>query len=265
MPVLESQDMSNSDNYLELETEAGDTIKVLRQSHPRARRLRLTVTSGGARVSYPEGTHPAQVFAFLRKHANWLERKLDELQLDQAGPPSLRAGVPTLIPLRGETTRLLWRDGPYPRVELDGERLILSVPKPHNKRALIAARSLMHSYLQQQIRRDTSRYLARYSDELGAAPSGVRIKPLKSLWGSLDSRDRITLDLALALAPLEALKYVVVHEMCHLRFRDHSPRFWGLVGSLYPEWRDQRDWLKSRGHALKAELARLIEPWADPV
>jgi predicted metal-dependent hydrolase len=247
-------------HYLELSTPTGDTIKVLRQAHPRARRLRLTVTSGGARVSYPEGTHPAQVFAFLRKHANWLERKLDELQLDQDGPPALRAGVPTLIPLRGETTRLSWRDGAYPRVELDGERLILTVPKPHNQRALGAARSLLHSYLQAQIRRDVSRVLARHIDELGRAPSGVRIKPLKSLWGSLDTRDKITLDLALALAPPDALKYVVIHELCHLRVRDHSPRFWSLVGSLYPEWRDQRDWLKTRGHALKAELARLVGP-----
>jgi hypothetical protein len=245
-------------HYLELSTPTGDTIKVLRQAHPRARRLRLTVTSGGARVSYPEGTHPAQVFAFLRKHANWLERKLDELQLDQDGPPALRAGVPTLIPLRGETTRLAWRDGAYPRVELDGERLILTVPKPHNQRALGAARSLLHSFLHAQIRRDVSRILARQIEELGRAPSGVRIKSLKSLWGSLDSRDKITLDLALALAPPDALKYVVIHELCHLRVRDHSPRFWNLVGSLYPEWRDQRDWLKTRGHALKAELARLV-------
>jgi len=251
---------SGASDYLELSTPTGDTIKVMRHAHPRARRLRLTVTSGGARVSYPEGTHPAQVFAFLRKHANWLERKLDELQLDQAGPPPLRAGVPTLIPLRGETTRLSWRDGAYPQVELAGERLILSVPKPHNQRALVAARSLLHSFLQAQIRRDVSRILARHIDGLGRAPSGVRIKPLKSLWGSLDSRDRITLDLALALAPPDALKYVVVHELCHLRVRDHSPRFWNQVGLLYPEWRDQRDWLKTRGHALKAELARLIGP-----
>lgn len=254
---------SAGNNYLELSTPTGDTIKVLRHAHPRARRLRLTVTSGGARVSYPEGTHPAQVFAFLRKHANWLERKLDELQLDQDGPPPLRPGTPTLIPLRGETTRLLWRDGVLPQVELDGERLILMLPKPHNRRALGAARSLLHSFLHAQIRRDVSRCLARHTDELGLAPSGVRIKPLKSLWGSLDTRDCITLDLALALAPPEALKYVVVHELCHLRFRDHSPRFWNLVGSLYPEWRTQRDWLKTRGHALKAELARLVDPGRD--
>ena len=245
-------------NYLELATPDGDTIKVLRRSHPRARRLRLTVTSGGAQVSYPQGTHPAQVFAFLRKHANWLERKLDELMPDQAGPPPLKPGVPTLLPLRGETTRLQWRDGAYPQIQLDGERLILSLPKPHNKRTLPAARSLLHAYLQAQIRRDVSRYLARYTGELGCGPNGVRVKSLKSLWGSLDTRDWVTLDLALALAPLDALRYVVVHELCHLRIRDHSPRFWALVGSLYPDWQTQRAWLKTSGYALKAELARLI-------
>jgi hypothetical protein len=246
-------------NFLELATPDGETIKVRRSAHPRARRLRLTVTSGGARVSYPQGTHPAQVFAFLRQHASWLERKLDELKLGECGPPKLKPGVPTLIPLRGETTRLQWRDGAYPHVELIDDRLVLTLPKPHNKQSLAAARSLLHSYLQAQIRRDVSRYLARYTAELGRGPHGVRVKPLKSLWGSLDTRDWVTLDLALALAPLDALRYVVVHELCHLRIRDHSPRFWALVESLYPDWRAQRDWLKMNGHALKTELARLIQ------
>jgi predicted metal-dependent hydrolase len=49
-----------------------------------------------------------------------------------------------------------------------------------------------------------------------------------------------------------------VHELCHLRIRDHSPRFWALVGSIYPDWKTQREWLKASGHALKAELSRLI-------
>jgi predicted metal-dependent hydrolase len=251
--------VADNNHYLELATPDGDTIKVLRRAHPRARRLRLTVTSGGAQVSYPQGTHPAQVFAFLRKHANWLERKLDELQDNASRPPPLRPGAPTVLPLRGETTRLQWRDGAYPHIELLNERLVLSLPKPHNQRSLLVARGLLHSYLQSLIRRDVSRLLARYTAQLGCAPSAIRVKPLKSLWGSLDSRDRVTLDLALALAPPEALRYVVVHELCHLRVRNHSPRFWDLVGELDPDWRTQRDWLKVRGQALKAELARLIQ------
>ncbi|MDE2278720.1 MAG: DUF45 domain-containing protein, partial [Xanthomonadaceae bacterium] len=66
-------------DWLELATAGGNTIRVLKAAHPRARRLRLTVTPKGARVTYPDGTHPAQVSAFLRHHADWLEQKLDEL------------------------------------------------------------------------------------------------------------------------------------------------------------------------------------------
>lgn len=249
--------LDTESSYLELPTPAGDTIKVLRKSHPRSRRLRLTVTSGGARVTYPEGTHPAQIVAFLRKHGEWLERKLDELNLG-AQPPPLKPGAATVIPLRGETTRLSWRDGPYPHIEQIEDRLILTLPRPH-RRALEAAQGLLRTYLEAQVRRDVSRWLARYCPQLGLAPTSVRVRSLKSLWGSLDTRDRVTLDLALALAPPAALKYVVVHELCHLRIRSHSPRYWALVETLLPDWKEQREWLRLNGQALKAELTRLIE------
>lgn len=252
-----SGDLESAGNYLELSMPTGETIKVLRRSHPRARRLRLTVTPGGARVTYPEGTHPAQVFAFLRQHGEWLERKLDELSLGST-PPPLKPGAATLMPLRGETTRLSWRNGAYPQIEQLGDRLVLSLPRPHGKATLTAARGLLRSFLEAQIRRDVSRSLARHCPELGFAPTAIKVRPLKSLWGSLDTRDRITLDLALALAPPAALRYVIVHELCHLRIRSHAPRFWTLVEKFYPEWREQRDWLRVHGQALKAELGRLI-------
>jgi predicted metal-dependent hydrolase len=248
-------DLAN--DYLELATPAGETIKVLRTSHPRARRLRLTVTANGARVTCPEGTHPAQVVAFLHKHGEWLGRKLGELSLG-APPPPLMPGMATAIPLRGETTRLSWCDGAYPRIEPLGDQLVLTLPRPYGKSTLPTARALLRSFFEAQIQRDVSRHLARYCPELGRAPTTVRLRPLKSLWGSLDARDRVTLDLALALAPPATLHYVVVHELCHLRVRSHAPRFWALVELLYPQWREQRDWLRLNGQTLKAELARLI-------
>jgi predicted metal-dependent hydrolase len=249
--------LESENQYLELPTPTGEVIRVLRKSHPQARRLRLTVTSGGARVTCPKGTHPAQVFAFLRKHGEWLERKLGELNLADR-PPALEPGTTTIIPLRGESARLCWRDGPFPHIELFGDRLRLTLPRPH-RRALETARGLLHSYLEAQLRRDVSRWLALYCPRLGMAPTVVRVRALKSLWGSLDTRDRVTLDLALALAPPAALKYVLVHELCHLRVRNHSPRFWTLVASILPNWKDQRDWLRLNGQVIKAELSRLIQ------
>jgi predicted metal-dependent hydrolase len=113
------------------------------------------------------------------------------------------------------------------------------------------------------MRRDVSRWLATYVPLLGLAPTALKIRPMKSLWGSLDTRDRINLDLALALAPSAALRYVLVHELCHLKVRNHSARFWAQVASLYPDWQEQRDWLRVNGGMLKAELDRLVADVAD--
>lgn len=249
-------------DWLELATAGGSTIRVLKAAHPRARRLRLTVTSKGARVSYPRGTHPGQIHAFLRSHADWLERKLEELNLVVKPLPPLRVGYPTTFPLRGETVELDWAEGPYPRIEAQASGITLVIPRP-NTRALPVARGLLATYFEAQMRRDVSRWLAGYVPQLGLAPTALRIRAMKSLWGSLDTRDRINLDLALALAPPAALRYVLVHELCHLKVRSHAPRFWALVETLFPDWREQRDWLRLNGAVLKAELDRLVADVAD--
>jgi predicted metal-dependent hydrolase len=249
-------------DWLELATAGGTTIRVLKSAHPRARRLRLTVTPKGARVSYPPGTHPAKISAFLRSHADWLENKLDELKLLLKPLPPLRVGYVCRFPLRGEEVELDWVEGAYPKIEVSADGISLVIPRPHT-RALLIARGLIASHLEALIRRDVSRWLASYVPQLGLAPTSLRIRPMKSLWGSLDTRDRINLDLALALAPPAALRYVLVHELCHLKVRNHSPRFWAQVEHLLPGWREQRDWLRQNGAILKSELDRLVADVAD--
>lgn len=253
---------SDECNWLELSTASGGTIRVLKAGHPRARRLRLTVTPKGARLTYPNGTHMAQMTAFLRHHADWLEQKLGEFHMDAEPLPPLRVGVPTTFPFRGEEITLDWAEGPYPRVDHQADGITLVIPKP-STRALLVSRGLLASHFEAQIRRDVSRWLPAYIPQINAAPTALRIRPLKSLWGSLDTRDRINLDLALALAPPAALRYVLVHELCHLKVRNHSPRFWQCVESIFPDWKEQRTWLREHGSGLKMQLDRLIADVAD--
>ena len=54
----------------------------------------------------------------------------------------------------------------------------------------------------------------------------------------------------LLLAPPEILDYVVEHEVCHLEVMDHSPRFWALLESRSPGWREHAGWLRRYGSTL---------------
>jgi predicted metal-dependent hydrolase len=87
---------------------------------------------------------------------------------------------------------------------------------------------------------------------LGVGYGRVQIRDQRTRWGSCSARGTLSFNWRLALAPFEVLDYVVVHELCHLREPNHSPRFWRLVASRRPGWPRQRDWLTAHGPELLA-------------
>jgi predicted metal-dependent hydrolase len=90
------------------------------------------------------------------------------------------------------------------------------------------------------------------AERIGVQYRRIRIGGQRTLWGSCSRRGTLSFNWRLALAPPAVLDYVVVHELCHLRFLDHSQRFWRLVEWRRPHWREQRDWLREHGPELLA-------------
>jgi len=248
-------------NWVDLETSGGKWIKVLSRTHPRARRLSLTVGIAGPRVSAPRGTHPSEVKAFLRENVSWLERKLRELQRQglRLSPPVV--GTNDTLIWRGSAIPVRWDHSIYPRVRIDEDmvsmRFTVGLDQDHPEAKIIAQRA-MRGFVVAQMKREVARLVRLYEPMVGKNVVATRLLPLKTLWGSLSVKGRMTLDLSLMLAPPAALEYVVVHEMAHLWIRNHGRRFWQRVEALYPEYNQQRIWLSRHGHAVKAELARWL-------
>ncbi len=78
----------------------------------------------------------------------------------------------------------------------------------------------------------------KYSKILGKSPRKVRIKDLKYAWGSCSSNQNISINLKLATKDERAIKYVVLHEMCHLIYMNHSKNFWNLVEKNMPNYKE---------------------------
>jgi hypothetical protein len=88
--------------------------------------------------------------------------------------------------------------------------------------------------------------------ELGVEVNRIQIRDQRTRWGSCSPAGNLSFNWRLVLAPFEVLDYVVVHEVCHLREANHSRRFWRLVESRRPEWREQKAWLNEHGAELLA-------------
>lgn len=89
--------------------------------------------------------------------------------------------------------------------------------------------------------------VAYYSNLTGISYLRVKINSAKKRWGSCSAKGNLNFSWRLALAPLEVIDYVVIHELAHIIHRNHSKRFWALVAKLYPNYKECRKWLKLEG------------------
>lgn len=82
---------------------------------------------------------------------------------------------------------------------------------------------------------------------VGVKPKKVLVKNLKSRWGSAGKTDTITLNQALTRTPSRIIDYVIIHELCHLKIKGHSFRYWNLVEKFVPKYKDHINWLDNTG------------------
>jgi predicted metal-dependent hydrolase len=116
----------------------------------------------------------------------------------------------------------------------------------------LAERAITESEARTRARKIVAALVEDESERIGVRFERIRIAGQRTRWGSCSPRGTLSFNWRLVLAPLEVLDYVVVHEVCHLRVPNHSPRFWALVEQRRPRWSDQRDWLRVHGPELLA-------------
>ena len=217
----------------------------------RAKRLRLVVAPGKVEVVVPRRVGDASVEAFVHSRRRWLLEKTEALRERSlaAVPQRFVSGAKVLFRGRFLGLRVKATGGRRARMRY-ATAFHVEVPRDLSEAEREAAGRLVTTWLRDRALEDASHFVRRHAPRLGVEPSGLRIGNQKTLWGSCSSRGVISLNWKLMAAPRTIFEYVVVHELCHLRVRNHGASFWRLVGFLLPSYEERRAWLKKHGVAL---------------
>jgi predicted metal-dependent hydrolase len=204
----------------------------VRQS-ARARRLSVRVfRHGGVEIVVPPRTSPQRVSAFVSEHREWIERQR------RRATPSVHWPLPPtnlMLSAVGEQWRCTHGGG--------------------SGRARV--RELMHQELQllgelgdtEQVRGALSRWLKRRASEgfepslrqlaaqMDVKPGHLQVRCQRTRWGSCSRQGTISLNVCLLFQRPEVARYLMIHELAHLRHMNHSARFWSEVARQEPDWR----------------------------
>ena len=218
----------------------------------RSRSIRLKLLDHKIIVSGPPHVSEAKLFAFVEEKKSWInahvtQKKQRDLHYPLAWPQNLEPLVS--LPFLGKQLVFGFSQiSEKPLLFFEETQILLTHFMPFNPK--LAADALIQGYLKQATDL-VNQFCAHYCPQIGLWPSGLKVKYQKSLYGSLGSNNTLHLNWLLITAPLFVFEYVVVHELSHLKHRNHGPRFWAQVAKLMPNYTEAENWLRQWGPCFK--------------
>ena len=217
------------------------------------RTIGFSVGPDGLVVHAPKWVALAELDRALSEKAAWIVRKLGETQARHqqlvANRIDWRDG--TTVPFLGAPLTLELCPNPARRAvkaELtpseSGQALRLALPPDTSAEHI---RDAVQAWLLPQARQVFTARLDHFAPQLQVQWRKLALSNASTRWGSARIDGSIRLNWRLIHFRQEVIDYVVVHELSHLRFMDHSPRFWDTVRSVVPNYAELREQLKDEG------------------
>ena len=133
-----------------------------------------------------------------------------------------------------------------PVITFDGSHFICKVPEPGE----VDIAKALRKFYKKACRKVILERLNHYQPQIKIKYKDVTIEQNDKRWGSCSSRASLNFNYRLLMAPIEVIDYIVVHEMCHMDYMDHSKEYWHRVKEVMPEYLKYENWLKDNGKYL---------------
>lgn len=184
-------------------------------------------------VRAPTHMSDEAIDAFVQKKRRWINEKQQQVAVFGEKHPPVVVETGESIMYLGSSYAII-KDN-VDIVEISGNELI--IPEDFDIVSLT-------TWLKEQAMQIISDRVAMYANVMGVTPGTVKLSDAKARWGSCSSKNNLNFAWRLIMCPLSVIDYVVVHELSHITYKNHSQAFWARVKTVLPTYEDDQEWLK---------------------
>jgi predicted metal-dependent hydrolase len=190
-------------------------------------------------VRAPRWVSGKAIREFAEKHSGWIRDK--QAQVRAALPPPAKQYI------SGENFPFLGREYPLEIVKEQKPALVLDTRFNLAESAQGNAEQAFQLWYREQATEIITWRVHWFADRHNLQYQKIRISSARTRWGSCSLKGALSFSWRLILMPMEMVDYVVVHELVHTLFHNHSKRFWDQVEQILPDYRERRKWLRTNG------------------
>lgn len=197
-------------------------------------------------VRAPKGIAFNQIEDVVKKRAAWIAKQIEKFSENPPLPP-FTYSEGEVHHLLGEPLILRVEPSDRDKVGLQNDELWLYTSQPENTEHKKAQLDKWYHKQARQIFAERLEACFPIVEHFGIPYPRIFVREMRTRWGSCSGvADRINLNLKLVQVPVECVDYVIIHELCHFREHNHSPRFYALMDEILPDWRNIRKILNSQ-------------------
>ncbi len=184
-------------------------------------------------VRAPQNVKNSDIADFVEKKKRWITDKQYQVSAfgEKHSPVVIESGECLLY--LGSTYTIL-KDS-IPDIQFSSANII--IPDRYVKTDVVA-------WLKGEAEKVLSERASQYASMMGVTYSSVKLSEAKARWGSCSAKNNLNFAWRLIMCPMAVIDYVVVHELSHIAYKNHSPGFWARVKTVLPNYKEQQDWLK---------------------
>lgn len=225
-----------------IHTYSGETIN-FHINYKKKKSVRIYIDSyGTVEVQAPKGTPFEYVIQLLEEKWDWIQKTRKEMKERVLGPQEKAYNQGESFLYLGNTYPIqISQDASIGQdsAMFEGGKLHIYVKELEDEKI----KQALKRFYYQQCKALVEKSIKSYQSNFKTKPRSIRISDSNRTWGACDSKQQLTFNWKLAMAPPRVIDYVVVHEMCHMVHLNHDRSFWRLVGKIMPDYKELENWL----------------------